>query len=563
MTQAAPREIETPVLIVGGGPVGLTLALDLAVRGVRSTLVERDEGTAVELLAKAGTLNERTMEYLRRLGVSGAVADVGFPDDHPRDTVYCTALNGFVLGRDYRPSTKDRAPAPESPEILRKCPQFRFDPLLARAVAERGLTQVMYSASWLAGTQDADGVTSTLAAGADGQAVTVRSKYLVACDGAGSAVRRAAGIGFEGRQLDYSVSAMIEAEHLEQHHPLGRAERYMFIGTEGTWANLTAVDGRTLWRLTLVGSEERLTPERVDFDAIMRRAMGSDRGDWKVRRVMPWRRSQFTADRFTAGRILLAGDAAHTTSPTGGHGLNTGLGDVSDLGWMLGALLGGWGGDQLLTAYTAERRPVAIRNGTSSTKNYGAWVQAVGRDLVLDDTPEGEAQRRAVGEQMNASLAQEWHSFGVAMGYRYDASPVIVPDGTPPPADDPGQYVPTARPGHRAPHAWLEDGESTLDRFGDGFTLLSLGFPGEVAPLEAAAAARGLPLRVATVHDPAVARLYERKLVLVRPDGMVAWRADSLPEDVSALLAVVTGHGDGAADGAAAVGRGPSSQRFA
>jgi 2-polyprenyl-6-methoxyphenol hydroxylase-like FAD-dependent oxidoreductase len=529
MTPASSKELETPVLIVGGGPVGLTLALDLAVRGIRSTLVERDAGTAVELLAKAGTLNERTMEYCRRLGISAAIANVGFPDDHPRDTVYCTSLNGFVLGRDYRPSTNDRAPAPESPEILRKCPQFRFDPLLAKAVLERGLTQIMYGTSWLAGIQDADGVTSTLAAGPAGQATAVRSKYLVACDGAGSAIRRAAGIGFEGKQLDYSVSAMIEVEHLEDHHPLGRAERYMFIGTEGTWANLTAVDGRTLWRLTLVGSEERLAPERLDFDAIMRRAMGNDRGDWKVRRVMPWRRSQFTADRFTAGRILLAGDAAHTTSPTGGHGLNTGVGDVSDLGWMLDAMLSGWGGDRLLAAYDAERRPVAIRNGTSSTKNYGAWVQAVGRDLVLDDTPEGEAQRRAVGDQMNA------------MRYRYDMSPIVVPDGTPPTPDDPSEYVQTARPAHRAPHAWLADGRSTIDLFGDGFTLLTLGFAGDVTPLTAAAADRGMPLRVIALDDPAVARLYERQLVLVRPDGMVAWRADSLPDDASALVATVTG----------------------
>lgn len=164
MTATPSKELETPVLIVGGGPVGLTLALDLAIRGIRSTLVERDAGTAVELLAKVGTLNERTMEYCRWLGISDATANVGFPDDHPRDTVYCTALNGFVLGRDYRPSTNDRAPAPESPEILRKCPQFLFDPLLAKAVQERGLTQILYSTSWQAGTQDADGVTSTLAA---------------------------------------------------------------------------------------------------------------------------------------------------------------------------------------------------------------------------------------------------------------------------------------------------------------------------------------------------------------------------------------------------------------
>jgi len=545
MTAMPSKELKTPVLIVGCGPVGLTLALDLAIRGIRSTLVERDAGTAVELLAKAGTLNERTMEYCRWLGISDAIANVGFPDDYPRDTVYCTALNGFVLGRDYRPSTNDRVPAPESPEILRKCPQFLFDPLLAKAVQERGMTQILYSTSWLTCTQDADGVTSTLAIGAGGQTIDVRSKYLAGCDGAGSTVRRAAGIGFEGEQLDYSVSAMIEIEHLEDYHPLGRAERYMFIGTEGTWANLTAVDGRALWRLTLVGSEERLAPERLDFDAIMARAMGNGRGGWKVRRVMPWRRSQFTADRFTAGRILLAGDAAHTMSPTGGHGLNTGIGDVSDLGWMLDALLRGWGGGQLPAAYNAERRPVAIRNGTFSTKNYGAWVQAVGRDLVLDDTPEGEAQRRAVGEQMNAMLANEWHSFGVAMGYRYDTSPIVVPDGTPPPPDDPGEYAQTARPGHRAPHAWLADGRSTIDLFGDGFTLLRLGYAGDVTPLTAAAADRGVPLRVVGLDDPAIARLYERRLVLVRPDGMVAWRADSLPDDASALVATVTGNADG------------------
>jgi 2-polyprenyl-6-methoxyphenol hydroxylase-like FAD-dependent oxidoreductase len=545
MAETTSWEFDTPILIVGGGPVGLVLALDLATRGIRSTLAEREAGTALELLAKAGTLNERTMEYCRRLGISDAVADVGFPDDHPRDTVYCTALNGFVLGRDYRPSTKERIPAPESPEILRKCPQFLFDPLVARAVQERGLTRILYGTSWRAATQDAGGVTSTLATARDGRSVRVRSAYLVACDGAGSAVRRSLDIPFEGRQLDYSVSAMIEVDHLEDYHPLGRAERYMFIGTEGTWANLTAVDGRKLWRLSLVGSEERLAPERLDFDAIMRRAMGNDRGTWTVRRVMPWRRSQFTAECFAAGRILLAGDAAHTTSPTGGHGLNTGLGDVSDLGWMLDALVRGWGGGQLPAAYDAERRPVAIRNGTSSTQNYGAWVQAVGREHVLADTPEGEAQRRAVGDQMNAMLAQEWYSFGVAMGYRYDTSPIICPDGSPPTPDDPSEYVPTARPGHRAPHAWLAHGRSTLDLFGDGFTLLRLSVPGDagdVAPLADAAANIGLPLNVIAIDDPAIARLYERRLVLVRPDGMVAWRGDSFPDDVAALVATVSGH---------------------
>ncbi|MCU1616675.1 MAG: hypothetical protein JWO98_4215 [Frankiales bacterium] len=538
-----PTAADVPVLIVGGGPVGLALALDLARRGVRSTLLERDGGTARELLAKAGTLNERTMEYCRRLGIADAVASSGFPDDHPRDTVYCTSLNGFVLGRDPMPSTQDRAPYPESPEILRKCPQFHFDPILAKAVQEAGRTEIVYDAAWLAATQDDDGVTSTVAVdGARGEGQRrIRSRYLVACDGAGSAVRRGLGIPFHGTQLDYSISAMVEIDRLEQYHPHGRAERFMFIGPEGTWANLTSVDGRSLWRLTLVGSEERLAPEHLDVDAILRRAMGTDRATWTVRRVMPWRRSQFTAEHYVQGRVALAGDAAHTTSPTGGHGLNTGLGDVSDLAWMLAALVSGWGGEGLLPAYEAERRPVAIRNGTSSTKNYAAWVHAVGREHVLEDTPEGEAQRQAVGAQMSAMLSQEWHSFGIAMGYRYDASPIVVPDGTPAPDDEPSVYLQTARPGSRAPHVRLADGSSTLDLFGDGFTLLRFDGGIEAGPLATAAGAAGVPLRLVDLAEPEAAALYERALVLVRPDGMVAWRGDALPEDATDLLTTVIG----------------------
>ncbi|MCW2526424.1 MAG: hypothetical protein JWM76_1284 [Pseudonocardiales bacterium] len=536
--------IETPVLIVGGGPVGLTLALDLAQRGTRSILVERDAGTAVELLAKAGTLNERSMEYARWLGISDAIINVGFPDDHPRDTVYCTSLNGFVLGRDPMPSTQDREAPPQTPEMLRKCPQHLFDPLLAAAVAERGLTTVMYSSGFVSLSQDPDGVTAELKQ-PDGSALTVRAQYLVGCDGASSVVRKSVGVDFEGKQLDYSVSVMVRIENLEKYHPLGVGERYMFVGTEGTWANLTAVDGRSLYRLTMVGSEEKLAPDQIDVAALVTRALGRDDVPWEAMRVMPWRRSQFAATSFRSGRVLLAGDAAHTTSPTGGHGLNTGLGDDSDLGWMLDALVRGWGGPALLEAYDAERRPTAIRNSAFSTRNYGVWVQTLGRDHVLDDSPEGEAQRLAIGAQMSALLQQEWWSLGVGMGYRYDQSPIVVADGTPPTADDASDYVPTARPGHRAPHGWLPDGRSTIDLFGDGFTLLSFDPFADTSGFVDIATRLGMPLRVESIEDRAIAALYERALVLVRPDGMVAWRGDTVPLDIAGLLDVVRGAGPG------------------
>lgn len=533
--------VDTPVVIVGGGPVGFVLALDLARRGTRSTLVEREAGTALEILAKAGTLNERTMEYARWLGIRDAIVNVGFPEDHPRDTVYCTSLNGFEIGRDPMPSTQEREAPEQAVEMLRKCPQHLFDPLVADAVLQAGCTEVAYSTEFVAYEEDDDAVTVTLLDVKSGAQRTVRAKYLVGCDGAASAVRRAAGIDFEGKQLDYSVSAMLRIPNLADLHPLGRAERFLFLGTEGTWANLTAVDGRELYRLTMVGSEERLAPDQLDVPALVRRALGRDDVAYQVVRVLPWRRSQYAAQTFRCGRVLLAGDAAHTTSPTGGHGLNTGLGDTSDLAWMLDAVLREWGGPQLLDAYSRERRPVAIRNSASSTRNYTAWVQSSGREYVLEDSVRGQEQRRAIGAQMTAMLSQEWHSLGVGMGYRYDESPVIAPDGTPPTPDDPSDYVQTARPGHRAPHASLPDGRSTIDLFGAGFTLLVLDPGADPVPLRDAASRAGLPLTVELVPAPDVAELYERRLVLVRPDGMVAWRGDEPPEDPRLLVDIVRG----------------------
>lgn len=385
------KRIDTAVIIVGGGPVGLTLAYDLGLRGVRCVLVEADAGTGLELLAKAGTFNERTVEYFRKMGVADDIINAGFPLDYPRDTLYVTSLNGFVLGRDPLPSAKDRIPFPETREIPARCPQYVFDPLMAYKVLELGMTQVLYGAVWRSMSEDAEGVTSVVE-GPDGEHLTVRSKYIVGCDGAYSTVRRAAGIAFEGNDLDYSVSAMIEFEALEDLHPHGRAERFMFVGEDGkTWANITSVDGRKLWRMTLVGFTERQQPDSNDYDAAMRRALGTDEGDWTLHRVMPWRRSHYTAERFAQGRLFLAGDAAHTTSPTGGHGLNTGLGDVSDLAWMLQALIEGWGGRSLIDAYNAERRPVAIRNGNFSSRNYGAWVEEAKWDRLFEDSPEGRS----------------------------------------------------------------------------------------------------------------------------------------------------------------------------
>lgn len=530
---------DVPVLIIGGGPVGFALALDLARRGQRSMLIEQQAGTALELLAKAGTLNERTMEICRHWGIADRIANCGFPSDYPRDNVYCTALDGFYLGRDPLPSADDRPVPRFAAEKLRKCPQHLFDPLLANAAIETGLVEVRYSTRYEQLEQDVAGVTAHLINVTDGVRHTVRAAYLVACDGGASTVRAQLGIAWEGKKLDNSLSLMVRIPGLWEKHPWGKAERFLFLGAHGVYANLTMVDGYEIYRHTLVGSQERLDVGSMDVRAEISKALG--RGiDFEVLRAVPWWRAQMHAESYRVGRVLLAGDSAHTTSPTGGHGLNTGIGDVHDLGWMLDAVLSGWGGSQLLEAYTLERRPVAVRNCGSSTRNYQAWVETR-RDKVLEASAEGNAQRKAIYEQLSASLQQEWHSQGVGLGYRYEGSPIIQPDGTPAPEDDPTLYVQTARPGHRAPHAWLSTGRSTLDLFGRSFVLLR--FPGapEVDALRARARAVGMPVDVVAINDAAIADLYERRLVLVRPDGMVAWRGDELPGDVSSLVETVRG----------------------
>ena len=534
--------IDTPVLIIGGGPVGLATALDLAWRGRRSMLVERDPATGYVMLAKANGLHERTMETLRRWGVTDRVVERGFPPELAGDSVYCTSMTGHFIGRSVIPSANTRETPPQSPEKRQRCAQYEFDPMLAGVVSEHGLTEVLYSTEFLSLTQDTEGVTATVRDLKTDTPRTIRSRYLVACDGSGSRVRRQLEIPFEGRMLDFSLSAMIRIPNLADFKPIPDGERFILIGTEGSWGIMTSVDGREIWRFTTVGAQEKLDPATYDIAADIRRALGRDDIPFEIIRLIPWRRSQCVAASYREGRVLLAGDAAHTTSPTGGHGMNTGIADAMDVTWMLDGLLSGWGGDALLTAYDLERRPVGVRNSAEAAHNYSGWREERDYRLVLEEGPAADACRAKVGEQIVRSLHGEWNSLGVDLGYRYDGSPVIVPDGTQPPSDEVSDYEQTARPGHRAPHAWLADGRSTLDLFGRGFTLLRFGRDGaETAELESAAKAVGVPLQVVDIAEPEIAALYQRRLVLVRPDGQVAWRSDSPPENPQHLIDSVRG----------------------
>ncbi len=528
-----------PVLIVGAGPVGLALSLDLAYHGVASVLIEQGARTGDEMLGKAGGLNERTMEFCRRWGISGDVSSWGAPADHPSETMYCTSIiGGYSMGCD----RSVRPPTALSPAKWTKCPQNVFDPLLARAALATGKVTIRYGTTFERLEQDGEGVAVELTDAVSGQRSRVRARYVVGCDGAGSVVRECLGIGFPGKSLDYSLSIMLNIRDFARYTGHKNVERFMFIGPRGTWANVTSMDWREMWRFVMVGSEQKLDLNTLDVRAELNRAFGRDDVPYEVLCVVPWRRSERIADRYRAGRVFLAGDAAHTTSPTGAHGLNTGLGDVNGLGWMLAGVISGWADPALLGAYEAERRPVAVRNCSSSTQNYRFWVGEVDFSKVLEPGPDADAAREKIGRSLSAGLHHEWNSLGIVLGYRYEGSPIVVPDGSPETPDPVAEYVPTARPGHRAPHAWLPDGRSILDLFGRRFVLLRLGRePADVSDLVHAAQRHGLPLDVIDVHDEKIRALYERRLVLVRPDGHSAWRADAPPKDADRLVQTIRG----------------------
>lgn len=532
--------IKTPVLIIGAGPVGLAMAIELGGRGIQCTVVERSDGTIEH--PRTGLVAVRTMEAFRRWGAADRVRACGFPEDYQLSMVFCTNLNGFVLDREFYPSMRDAPTPPQTPEKKQRCPQLWLQPIMADLAHSIPAVAMRYEHRFDELAESADAVRSTVTDLKTGKAVTIESQYVVACDGATSVVRGQLGIGMQGRLLGYSINVLLRIPEFNRAHVMGEGERYLFVGPEGTWGNLTVVDGREIWRLTVLGSEEKMDLQTFDAAAYVRAALGRDDVPFEVLSVVPWRRSEMLAEQFVKGRVLLAGDALHTMSPTGGMGMNTGIQEVLDLGWKLQGLLEGWGGPGLLSSYEVERRPVAQRNIDFSTLNFQAWKDAPDASTVCDDTEEGARTRKLIGSRMRESTRVEWESLGLQIGYRYDNSPIIVLDGTPTPADDDSIYVQTARPGARAPHAWLKDGRSTLDLFGKGFVLLA--FPSasttELERLRTALHERRVPVTVETIAEPEIADLYAAPLVLVRPDGHVAWRGTTV-EDAYNIVDTVTG----------------------
>lgn len=516
---------ETQVAIVGGGPVGLALAVELGLRGVACILVEQHEGHPS--VPRMSGVSSRCMEFCRRWEIAEKVRGAAWSSTHPSDFVYVESMIGRELARLKIPSYREREGRIDySPEGAATCPQIYFDPLLAgKARSVDGVT-LEYCTRLLSFEQDKDQVRAHLVDTRTGESRTLSSRYLVGCDGAGGTVRRTLGIPLDGQgTIARSVNIFFRSTEFMEMHDKGWARFFRCFDEDGCWGEAIGIDGKELWRLSVFADPEPDT----SGDGYLRKLAGRD-FDYEILDVSPWERRDSVARRFRRGRVLIAGDAAHEASPTGGAGMHIGVCEAVNLAWKLAAVLDGWGGVGLLDSYEAESKPIAERVVELSTRTFDA----------LAALPGGEAFRRTyeadpdilhtltLPEQLRAQFC-------------YEGSPICQSDGTPPP-EGADELLPSARPGTRAPHRWIEEGRSMLDLFGGGFVLVRFGAgPPDAAPVATAAARAGVPLEVVDVDHPGAAELYGRRLVLVRPDGHVAWRADTPPDDAGRLIDRVRG----------------------
>lgn len=535
--------------------MGLTLAADLGWRGINCILVERNSD--INHHSRANVVASRSMEHFRRLGLAERIIDAGLPRDYPVNIVFTNRLTRHEIFRFSFPSlaacanptAELRAELPDldfSPYFKTSIGQSHLEPVLRTFAQEQKSVSLRFQTELEAFEQDQHGVTVSLREVATGKRYQVRTTYLVACDGARSGIRERLDIRMEGRAaLGNFLGVCFRSRAFAERQKLGLATLYWALNGESPGVFI-AIDGReefTFHRSIRPGEDASAIDPRKAIEAAFGAPLPLD-----LISVQPWTAHQLVATSFRHGRVFLAGDAAHLFVPTGGFGMNTGIGDAIDLSWKLTAAIKGWGGHALLDSYEAERKPIAARNTREAADNHDKMQPAVMRGQQFDDdSQDGQASRALAAIEM-AKGRKHFATSGIHLGYRYENSPVCVHDGSPAPADEADRYQPTTRPGSRAPHAWLSPTHSVLDLYGKSFVLLRLGaIDLDVSALIDAAASINLPMTVVDIANPEIEKLYERPLVLVRPDGHVAWRGETLPPEPRKLIDSIRGASDGAA----------------
>lgn len=537
--------LEIPVAIIGGGPTGLCLAMDLADRGVDCTVVElRRAGEPPSV--KCNHVSSRTMEQFRRMGFVKEVREAGLPADYPNDVVVRTRATGHELTRIHIPCRRDRYtdrsgpdgwwPTPEPPHRIN---QLFLEPILFANTAARPRIRLLNRTQFRGLVQDEAGVTAEVQDLETGREFRIRADYLVGCDGGASQVRREIGSRLAGRDVIQRVqSSYIRAPDLI--HRITKPDAWLsYIYAPGRAGNLLAIDGRQTWLIHNYLLPHELDFESVDRDACIRLLLGVGPDfEYELLGKEDWTGRRLVADRFQSRRSFICGDAAHLWVPYAGYGMNAGIADALNLSWKLAARLKGWAPESILASYHAERQPITDQVSRFAMNHAEQAIRertSVPGDIE-EDTPEAAEARRQIGAAAYRLHVQQFACAGLNFGYYYDASPIVADDDEPPPTYTMYDYTPSSVPGCRTPHFWLKDGRALYDDLGPDFTLLRFDRSVDIAGLTHAAAEAGLPLKLLEIEADDVPGAYRHRLVLSRPDGHVAWRGDQPPAEPRRLI---------------------------
>ena len=548
--------LQVDVLIAGGGPCGLMLAIELGRRNIPCLLVDAKPGTAFN--PQANATQARTMEHFRRLGFAHEIRSMGLPPEHPTDIAYLTRFAGTELARLRLPTAaaapqaiKNMSGSWSAAELPHRVSQKYVEVCLHRHAQQQASVEMRYGWQLQQFTDTGSGIEAVVASVNDGQTLNVQAAYLVGADGARSMVRHQLGIawggatGFKRKFMGGKMLAVyLKAPDFYARNPNDRSWMYVVVNPE-LRAFIMSVDGVSEFAFHIQMADDAATEALTEVDArrLFAQAFGQPI-DIEILSMATWMAGHaLVAESFQKGRVFLGGDAAHLFTPTGGLGYNTAVEDAVNLGWKLASVLKGQAPAQLLDSYHLERHALAVRN-TGYARQIADSIGLFDAAPELEDnSAQGEAARAVASDYLNGHVRREFNIPGVTFGGRYDGSPIIVGDGSTAPPDAANSYTPCATPGGRPPHAWLPDGRSLFDTFHTEWTLLVMGADGaDTTAFENAAAAMGVDLKV--VHQPSseILALYEAPMVLIRPDLIVAWRGHSA-EQASAVLAQVLGGG--------------------
>lgn len=542
--------IETSVLIAGGGPVGLTLAMDMAWRGIDVTVVElRRAGEPPNV--KCNQISARSMEIFRRIGVARKLREAGLPADYSNDVVSATTVTGIELTRLSIPSRSERQAGVKgvdswwpTPEPSYRINQIYLEPVLFAYAKSQPRIRILNRTAFEEFEQHEHGVTVTTRDLDSGERIRIVCRYLVGCDGSKSTIRKKIGGNFVGTsEVQRVQSTYIHAPALLDLLPGKPAWLYFSLNPRRCGTTI-AIDGKDNWNI-----HNSLYHGEPEFDSVDR--------DWAIREILgvgpnfhydviskeDWIGRRFVADKFRDRRVFICGDAAHLWMPNGGYGMNAGIADAADLSWMIAATLNGWADPAVLDAYEAERQPITDQVSHFTT-DMAHNVMKQRREVPAEvewPGPVGDAMRARIGKEAHDIDIQQQCAGGLNFGYYYESSPIIAYDGEPHPGYTMHEFKSSTVPGCRMPHLWLGDGRSLYDALGPYYTIIRLDPTVPVSGILDAAARLGVPLAVLDVDAPHAQTLYARKLVLVRPDQHVAWRGDEEPAAPAELIDLVRG----------------------